>query len=210
VLGDASARRPAPGTGTKRWNRLHFSPGAGDIDGHRQGYSPAVGRSVVVELVAVETTRPLRREILRPGAPTADVVYRGDDDARAAHGAAVDRSAGEAVLAVGSVLPEAPPWAASRSDGWRVRGMATRPSVRGQGLGRLVLDVLVGHVADHGGGLVWCHARTGALSFYRRAGFTTRGAVFDLPPIGPHRTMWRMVAPDVATAAADGEVGSDA
>jgi ribosomal protein S18 acetylase RimI-like enzyme len=73
--------------------------------------------------------------------------------------------------------------------------MATRPDVRGQGLGSRVLDRLIDHVVDHGGGLLWCNARTPALHLYERAGFSPQGDVFELPEIGPHQVMWRIVEP---------------
>jgi predicted GNAT family N-acyltransferase len=71
--------------------------------------------------------------------------------------------------------------------------MATVESVRGRGMGRLVLDTLLEHVTRQGGGLVWCAARVGAAAFYQRAGFETRDAPFDLPGIGSHVHMWRTV-----------------
>jgi len=73
--------------------------------------------------------------------------------------------------------------------------MATRPEGRGQGLGRAVLDALLAHVAEHGGGVVWCNARTAAVTLYRRAGFTVHGEEFVVPGIGPHLRMWRTVQP---------------
>ena len=154
---------------------------------------------VTVELVPAWTTWPLRQEVLRPGRAVRDCVYPGEDDPRAAHGAALRRTAktgGEfTVCAVGVVLPEAPDWEPEAEDGWRLRGMATRPDSRREGLGSWILDLLIGHVAAHGGGLLWCNARTPALHLYERADFVARGEVFDLPEIGPHQVMWRSVAP---------------
>jgi len=150
------------------------------------------------------TTWPLRQEVLRPGRAVRDCIYPGEDDPRAAHGAALQRSAQQrsarpgadfTVLAVGVVLPEAPSWEPDCDDGWRLRGMATRPGSRRQGLGGWVLGLLIGQVAARGGGLLWCNARTPALGLYERTGFVTRGDVFELPEIGPHQVMWRTVAP---------------
>jgi ribosomal protein S18 acetylase RimI-like enzyme len=167
-----------------------------------------VDDGVTVRFVPAHTTWALRREVLRPGRAVGDCLYPGEDDPRAAHGAALRRTPGTeadmAVLAVGVVIPETPPWDAGGDDGWRVRGMATRSDARGRGLGRRVLDLLVGHVATHGGGLVWCHARTPARHLYERAGFVSRGEVFELPEIGPHQVMWRMVTPPT-TGPAPGE-----
>jgi len=58
--------------------------------------------------VAVALVRPLRQAVLRPGRPPVESVYPGDDDPRSAH-LAVRTASGE-VLAVGSLLPEPPPW----------------------------------------------------------------------------------------------------
>jgi hypothetical protein len=36
---------------------------------------------------------------------------------------------------------------------------------------------------------VWCNARTPAVGFYEKLGFSTIGEEFELPPIGPHYLM---------------------
>jgi len=159
---------------------------------------PAVDDPITVEFVPGWTTWPLRQQVLRPGRPVRHCLYPGEDDPRAVSAAALRRrpGAGELdVLAVGVVLPEAPTWeTAGAAPGWRVRGMATEPAARGQGFGTRVLDLLIDHVADHGGGIVWCHARTPALHLYERAGFLARGHVFELDEIGPHQLVGRTVA----------------
>jgi ribosomal protein S18 acetylase RimI-like enzyme len=161
---------------------------------------------ITVEFVPGWTTWPLRQEVLRPGRPVRDCLFPGEDGPRAASAAALrlvtvadpsGRSPGSAerqVLAVGTVVPEAPSWDPGEPDGWRIRGMATAPAERGQGLGSQVLELLLRHVADRGGGLAWCNARTPARHLYQRAGFEGRGEIFELPEIGPHLVMWRTVA----------------
>ena len=158
---------------------------------------------IVVELVDAQVVRPLRRAVLRPDQPEEHSVYPDDDDPRSAHGAVRlaphdafghrDAPAGD-VVAVGTVLLDPPPWDPARVDGWRIRGMATRDDARRHGIGAVLLDALLSHVAVHGGGLVWCNARTPAQGLYARAGFVTRGGVFDIPGIGPHIHMWRTIA----------------
>jgi ribosomal protein S18 acetylase RimI-like enzyme len=159
---------------------------------------------VVVELVEAQVVRPLRRAVLRPGRADEESAYPADDDPDTAHVATrIPAPVGTKgpvaevadVLAVGTVLREAPPWEPQQTDGWRVRGMATLPDARRRGLGGCVLDALLDHVAAHGGGLVWCNARVAAQALYARAGFAARGPVFELPDIGPHRLMWRTVVP---------------
>jgi predicted GNAT family N-acyltransferase len=72
--------------------------------------------------------------------------------------------------------------------------MATAEGRRSQGIGQAVLAAAIAHVCSSGGGLLWCNARVPAVTFYRRAGFTTRGEPWDEPDIGPHVVMYRVVA----------------
>jgi GNAT superfamily N-acetyltransferase len=156
----------------------------------------------VVALVEAASVRSLRHEVLRPGRPAGDAVFCGDDHPLAAHaairgtgGLPGQREHDASIVAVGTVYPCPPPWQPARADGWRIRGMATRPDARGQGLGRAVLGRLLVHVAEHGGGLVWCNARAAAAGLYRREGFLVHGEEFEVQGIGPHLHMWRMVEP---------------
>ncbi len=82
-----------------------------------------------------------------------------------------------------------------QADGWRLRGMATVPEVRGQGFGIALLAACVDHVAVSGGGELWCNARRAAVGFYRRAGFDVVSDEFDIPGIGPHVVMTTTVPP---------------
>src|SRR4051812_9833150 len=69
--------------------------------------------------------------------------------------------------------------------------MATLPEARGQGAGTRLLDALVRHAEAEGATLVWCNARTRAISLYDRAGFEVVSDVFEPPHIGPHVRMER-------------------
>ena len=154
--------------------------------------------------VPVETVRPLRAAVLRPGLPAELSVYPGDEDPDTRH-VALRHGPGGPVLAVGSLLAEMPPpflaegpavpAPATAERWWRIRGMATAAERRGQGLGRQVLEALLAAAARAGGGVVWCNARVPALDFYLRADFEPVGEVFEEPLIGPHRAMRRRVPP---------------
>lgn len=164
-------------------------------------YASCVARSptpgpLTVGGVPVAEVRPLRQLVLRPGRPLDESVYGGDDHPQAFHAAARLGPAGE-IVAVGSLLVEAPPWPVAGELGGRcrrIRGMATRPDVRGGGLGSAVLAELLRHAAEDGAALVWCNSRVRAVPFYVRAGFDLVGDRFELPHIGPHQAMQRVVA----------------
>jgi GNAT superfamily N-acetyltransferase len=174
---------------------------------------------VTVERVSLADTLDLRWRVLRPHQRLEEVQLRGDEDPDTAFYAARDAVSHD-VLATGSVQREAPPWApharhgrdhagpdgaldvpaaarlaagSESANAWRLRAMATADGLRGQGLGRLVLDAIVDHVAALGGGVLWCGARIRAVQFYERAGFATLGDLYEEPDIGTHVLMWRLV-----------------
>jgi predicted GNAT family N-acyltransferase len=145
-----------------------------------------------IERVSWNDTRPLRHRVLRPHQRLEEVGLPGDDKADSGHFAAFD-DLGE-IIATGVVIREAPPWSPDLAPAWRLRGMATAEGRRGEGIGRAVLDAAVAHVADHGGGLLWCTARLPAVEFYRHAGFETQGEPWEEHVIGPHVAMVRPVS----------------
>jgi GNAT superfamily N-acetyltransferase len=146
---------------------------------------------VTVEAVPADVTLPLRQKVLRPH-QTLDELREPDDDTPASTTFAARGPGGE-VLATGVVSRRPPPWPDEGGPSWQVRAMAVADGHRGEGLGRLVLDTMLAHVAGAGGGLVWCNARTAARAFYERAGFAVVGDPFELPHIGPHQVMSRAV-----------------
>lgn len=144
----------------------------------------------MIRRVGAADIRPLRHRILRPGRPFAETGYAGDVDPATVHFAAF---AGERVVGAASLYREDRPGTSFGGAGWRLRGMATDPGARGKGHGRDLVAACVDHVAASGGGEVWCNARSGAIPFYRAAGFEPVGDEFEIPGIGPHVVMRRTV-----------------
>lgn len=139
--------------------------------------------------ITAEETHSLRHAILRQNQPLAACAYPGDDDPQTAHfGVSVD---GE-LVGVASLyredLPGAPPGTA-----WRLRGMATTEAVRGQGHGRHLLRACIARAASERGEVLWCNARASARDFYARDGFLVEGEAFELPQIGPHFLMKKLL-----------------
>jgi GNAT superfamily N-acetyltransferase len=100
--------------------------------------------------VPAAATYELRQRLLRPHQTVEELQRR--DDAGAEYFAALTDD--DTVIATASVRRESCPWQPQRTDSWRLRGMATEPAFRGQGLGRQVLDAALAHIALSGGGLV--------------------------------------------------------
>ena len=158
---------------------------------------------VDIERVAPAASYPLRQAVLRPHQRIEEVATPDDDDPDSATFGAVDCATG-VLVGTATVLREEATWQdrtpyrseLTRAQDWRLRFMATREDLRGQGIGSLVLDAALAHVAaeaaNEGRGivLVWCNARVSAIAFYERAGFRTRGEEW-VTPFGPHVVMWR-------------------
>ena len=140
------------------------------------------------------TTAPLRRLVLRPHWTLEQVLAQADD---APHVAVFSEDG--ALVACASVRPEPMP-DDPRDGDWRLRGMASDPELRGRGYGAVALAAALDHARAHGGRRIWCNARTGALGFYVKHGFTVVGEEFDLPDAGPHYLAFTEVAPQAPTS----------
>lgn len=84
----------------------------------------------------------------------------------------------------------AQPWEGQPA--YQVRGMATEPTHQGKGYGRLLLagieDDLRQHAATEA---LWCNARTTAVPFYEKSGWTPVGDTFEVPGVGPHLRLFK-------------------
>jgi len=142
-------------------------------------------RRRAVRTITAAQARPLRQAVLRPNQPPEACVYEGDEGPESAHFGAVSE---ERLVGVASIYQQ-------KEDGrhdpftWRLRGMATLETVRGQGFGVALLEACMRHARDQGGMRLWCNARTTVADFYGDFGFEVQGEEFDLPGLGPHVVM---------------------
>jgi GNAT superfamily N-acetyltransferase len=185
ALSDSATTIAALPAGPTRHRHASIGAVASDMTG--DAFAKASDDGPEVAFVEVALVRPLRGEVLRPGRPAESSAMHDDDHPLTRHAAVtVDGVA----VAVGSILPEAPPWAIDLGASWRLRGMATRDGMRSGGLGSAVLTALLEHARSEGGRLVWCAARIRAQPFYERFGFAPRGERFMTEGV-EHVHMWR-------------------
>ncbi|HEV7193447.1 MAG TPA: GNAT family N-acetyltransferase [Jatrophihabitantaceae bacterium] len=140
------------------------------------------------EVVDAQTTRELRRAVLRPAWPSGSQMH-GDDRPAAVHIAAIDD---DTMVGACVLLPAAYPLRPQAADAWQLRGMATALDRRGEGIGTAVLTEALRQVRLRGGSLIWCQAREMAVAFYARHGFAAEGDQFLHAETGIlHRLMYR-------------------
>lgn len=123
----------------------------------------------------------VRHAVLRQGRPRETAVFDGDGKPTTRHWVAVQT---DRVVGVASVMAASSPELPS-SPRWQLRGMAVLPELRGAGVGRALVQAIELEVNEP----LWCNARTSAVPFYERCGWTTVGEPFDIEPIGPHERM---------------------
>jgi len=77
---------------------------------------------------------------------------------------------------------------------YRLRAMAVREGYRGLGFGDAIVVAGLKHLSDLGIEVVWCDARVAALNFYRRLHFSELEVEYEIPIIGMHRFMWKVLS----------------
>ena len=142
--------------------------------------------------ITAEQTRPLRHKILRPHLPFETTAYPNDYDNDTLHvGAFVENDLVGVATVFRAVMPIKQDGIVSNTS-WQLRGMAVKEEMRGKGYGAALVRACIDHIAQQGGGVLWCNGRTSALKFYESLGFQTIGEEFESDSgTGPHFVMWR-------------------
>lgn len=138
-----------------------------------------------IKAVPLEVIIPLRHKVLRAGKPISECTYQEDAVEGCFHVASFD---GDKVVGIASFYPESHSYEPS-GKAWRLRGMATDPDYRKQGVGARLLEEGLRICSQRGGEVIWCNARTQAIPFYSKLNFVIKGDEFQLPGIGPHYFM---------------------
>ena len=132
----------------------------------------------------------LRHQVLRAGLPRETAVFPGDSTPGTVHVVALDN---DDIVGCATMIPSA--WEGQRA--WQLRGMAVAPPVQRTGVGGLMLKELQ-RIAQHGAGdvrLMWCNARSPAVPFYERHGWTLASGEFVIETAGPHFKMTLKLPP---------------
>ena len=151
----------------------------------------------IVEIDPVDT-HDLRRHVLRHGTRSDAVVFDGDDQPTTFHLGI--RTPDGHVVATSTWL--ARPYAAEPDrPAHQLRGMAIAPEQQGRGLGTRLLRAGLDMCAERGSEVLWAHARSTALGFYLRHGFTVCGdeyvdAATGLPHVDVAIALVRTPRPD--------------
>jgi GNAT superfamily N-acetyltransferase len=141
-----------------------------------------------IQFISAEDTMDLRSRILRPGQPLEACRYAEDNLPSTFH---IGVLLGEKLVSNGTFMQQQHPELQPSKLAYRLRGMATDPEVRNQGLGRMILEAAEAELRRRQCDLLWFNARVSAEGFYRRLGYDVIENIFDIACIGPHKVMYR-------------------
>lgn len=144
-----------------------------------------------VSPVTTAETLLLRQKVLKPFLLPEECVNPGDDLPTTYH---LGLFHAQKLISVATFLREPHPDFAAGAP-YRLRGMATDETYRGQGFGQSLLLHAFQSLREERCDLLWCNARIRAFPFYEKLGFRAHGELFELPRIGPHKVMYKHLIP---------------
>lgn len=143
----------------------------------------------MIRFIKAEQTLPLRSEVLLNGLDPAECIFDHDLYPTTFHMGYFDQ--GRLVCVLTGMLER---HGKLPKSAYRLRGMATAPEARRKGYAAQLLLAAVEHLRsqlhiDY----LWFNARLVAFPFYEALGFEYMSDEFDIPGIGPHREMFKLL-----------------
>ncbi len=144
---------------------------------------------MIVKQVDSKDTYKIRNEVLRPGRPIETCYFDNDKEDSTFHlGAYVDdklASVASFYLKRNDHFPE--------EYQYQLRGMATLKAYQGQGLSQALLRTAFPIIKNNHVSRLWCNARVTAIGFYEKVGFEKVSDEFEIPDVGPHVLMSKLI-----------------
>lgn len=142
----------------------------------------------MIKYITTEETLDLRNRVLRNNAGLDKCVFPTDATEHNFH---LGRFEDNKLVSIATFFPEDCPERAGA--GFRLRGMATDPSFAGRGYGADLIKFAINELRSANASYIWCHARSSALGFYEKLGFDVISEEFEVPEIGPHFVMIKII-----------------
>jgi len=131
----------------------------------------------------------VRHPVLRPGKPIETCHFDGDDLNTTKHFGLFENN----VLAGVISLFKKDDGTFADDNQFQIRGMAVLENLRKRGFGELLVRHVENVVAKEKGKLVWFNAREVAVKFYSNLGYQIIGDAFEIPDVGLHYKMYKIL-----------------
>ncbi len=140
--------------------------------------------TVVIQKISSQQTWAVRHPVLRKGRPVKDCIFKHDDDKSTLHFGAY-----QAMILVGVVT-----LIVNSNGDFQLRGMAVLEPYQKFGIGAQLVRHLEDHVRKFYRERIWMNAREIAVPFYLKLGYVISGKPFDIPGIGAHYVMEKVLS----------------
>ncbi len=155
---------------------------------------------ITTQFIKPEQTYPLRQTVLRPGRPAEESRFDDDFVQSTFHVGTFENGQ---LQVIATFIEQTPPKLLCEAlhlpttiASYRLRGMATDPTARKKGFGRMAVVFAEKHLAGKGIRILWFNARQVAYPFYTSLGYDFFGDEFEMPLIGPHKVMYKILKSD--------------
>jgi GNAT superfamily N-acetyltransferase len=146
--------------------------------------------NMIARQIEAYHTKPLRHLVLWPHiAKEEDCIIDIDQREDAIHLGTWD---GDRLVSIGSLFKMKSPKLENQNQ-YRLRAMATHPDYRGKNAGKVLIEKACEILKEKGAEVLWCDAREAAIGFYSALGFQLLDELYEVPCIGPHKFMWKVL-----------------
>ncbi|MDR9400237.1 MAG: GNAT family N-acetyltransferase [Psychroflexus sp.] len=132
----------------------------------------------------------LRHKLLRPGRARSSAFFEGDNRCDTFHFSALKN---QTIVGIVSYIKRKNATLPHSANMYQLRGMAVDMSLRGFGIGKKLIDASVNILKLNKIGLIWCNSRKESVPFYLKNGFIKKGDYFDIPDVGSHILMYKLI-----------------
>jgi len=131
----------------------------------------------------------VRHPILRPGRPIESCHFDGDDLLSTSHfGLFLENQLAGVISAF-----KAQNKLFSEENQYQIRGMAVLSEFQKKGFGEALLEYCENEIRLKSGNLIWFNARETAIGFYEKSGYEILGDPFEIPDVGPHYILFKVI-----------------
>jgi ribosomal protein S18 acetylase RimI-like enzyme len=151
--------------------------------------SKIINETFFVKDISAKDTYAVRHPVLRAGKPMESCVFANDDLETTFH---YGLFKGSKLIGVASYFKNGNA-NFSEVKQYQLRGMAILENFQGQKLGDLLLKETEQMMALKSVARIWCNARVSAAGFYTKNGYSIIGTAFEIPEVGMHYVMTKVV-----------------
>ena len=140
-----------------------------------------------IQQISTQEALIVRAPVLRKNKPPEWASMKEDDLPNTIHyGGFIN----DKIVGTATIYPEN---RENNQNEWRLRGMAVLDNYQSKGIGEQLLISCFDYIKSKNGKFLWCNARIGAVNFYKKCGFSICSDEFDIPNIGPHFVMEKIL-----------------